>query len=135
MSEKKNKDITGDPWNGRTLEWSTSSPPPFYNFAFIPEVHERDAFWVMKQKKHPPVLPKEYEDIHMPRNSGMGFYIASCSFVIGFALTWHMFWLAALGSAGIIICMVLRLADEDTEYYVKASEVKKIESANLRALS
>jgi len=128
---KKNKDLTGDPWNGRTLEWSTSSPPPFYNFAFIPEVHDRDAFWIMKQNKSQKDKPREYEDIHMPRNSGMGFYIAACSFVVGFALTWHMFYLAGAGAVGIIICMVVRLADEDTDYYVSGEEVRRIESARL----
>ncbi len=67
---KENRDLTGDPWNGRNLEWSTTSPPPFYNFAFIPEVHSRDPFWVMKHTKQP--APTKYEEIHMPKNSGDG---------------------------------------------------------------
>src|SRR5262249_5912513 len=63
------RDLTGDPWNGRTLEWSTTSPPPFYNFALIPEVHQKDAFWVMKHQKVVDQSPKKYEDIHMPKNT------------------------------------------------------------------
>lgn len=129
----KNRDKTGDPWNGRTLEWSTTSPPPFYNFAFVPEVHGRDAFWDMKYSKKETIKKRAFEAIHMPRNTGMGFYIGALSFLLGFALVWHIFWLAGITTLGIIACLVIRLCDKDTEYYVPAEEVEKIETRRQNA--
>ncbi|MCH9633391.1 MAG: Cytochrome bo(3) ubiquinol oxidase subunit 1 [Chlamydiae bacterium] len=123
-----NRDLTGDPWNGRTLEWSTSSPPPFYNFAFIPEVHDRDAFWEMKQSKKTMNRNRPYEDIHMPKDTPIGFYMGSLSFIMGFGLVWHIFWLALISVIGIIICMIVRLSQKKTDYYVKAKEVEQIEN-------
>lgn len=124
---KNNRDTTGDLWDGRTLEWSTTSPPPFYNFAHLPEVEARDAWWSMKQSKKQ--MPKEpYHDIHMPKNTSAGFYIGALSFVFGFAMVWHMFWLVWLSLAGIIACVIKRLYEKETDYYVTAAEVKKIES-------
>jgi cytochrome o ubiquinol oxidase subunit 1 len=124
---KKNLDTTGDPWNGRTLEWSTKSPPPFYNYAHIPEVHERDPFWAAKArgetKQHKP-----YHEIHMPKNTGIGFYIGVFSFLMTFGLIWYMFWLAALGALGIIVCAIARLYVKEPEYTLKAEEIEKIES-------
>ncbi len=121
------KDETGDPWNGRNLEWSTTSPPPFYNFAHIPEVHSRDAFWEMKQSKQ--TLAKgNYEEIHMPKNSGLGFFIGLFSFSFGFALTWHMFLIAGICSLGILTCLIWRLFQKKTDYYVSVQEIEEIES-------
>jgi cytochrome o ubiquinol oxidase subunit 1 len=125
---KKNKDTTGDPWDGRTLEWSISSPPPFYNFAHIPRVFSRDAFWHMKYADAPAPEHGHYEDIHMPKNTGMGFYIALCSFLFGFGMIWHIIWLAVLGIIGAIVCLVVRMFDEDTDYYVPAEEIARIEA-------
>lgn len=124
-NRKKNRDGTGDPWNGRTLEWSTTSPPPFYNFAHTPEVHSRDAFWVMKHEKTAQVKP--YHDLHMPKNSAMGFYIGFFSFLLSFGLVWYMFWLAALGTLGIIGCVIKHLYEKEPEYYVTAREIEQIE--------
>ena len=124
---RKNRDTTGDPWNGRTLEWSTASPPPFYNFAVIPEVHGRDPFWEMKQAgKSLPNGP--YTDIHMPKNSAYGLYIGALSFVFGFALVWYIYWLAAVSLIGALACVFLRLSEEHTEYLLKAEEIRKIEA-------
>ena len=123
---KELKDTTGDPWNGRTLEWSTASPPPFYNFAHIPTVHAKDAFWEMKKSKAQ-VETKEYEDIHMPKNSSVGVSLGIISSILGFALVWHMFWLAAICAVGVLITLIGRLFVKETDYYVKASEVKEIE--------
>ena len=123
---KNNLDITGDPWNGRTLEWSIGSPPPFYNFAFVPEVHERDAFWAMKQSK--PVKKMHYEDIHMPRSTPIGVYIGGLSFLFGFAIIWHMFWLALITGVAMVACLILRLCEKHTDYYVLAKEVEILEN-------
>lgn len=129
---KENRDVTGDPWNGRSLEWSTTSPPPFYNFAIIPEVHSRDPFWVMKYSKEPQP-EKRYEEIHMPKNTPMGLYIGIFSFLVGFGLIWYMFWLAVLGTIGIIVCVILHLSDKHPEYYITAEELEKLESRNQKA--
>src|SRR4051812_44662816 len=92
---KQNLDTTGDPWDGRTLEWSTTSPAPEYNFAVIPTVTERDAFWVAKQAGIP--AKHVYEDIQMPKNTPLALFIAISAFTAGFGLIWHIFWLAGLG--------------------------------------
>lgn len=120
----KNRDVTGDPWNGRTLEWSTSSPPPFYNFAFEPEVETQDAFWEMK-KNHLPKRKGPYEKIHMPKNTGVGVIIGALSFLFGFAMVWYMFWLAIITGIGMIVCLIVRLAQKETDYYVTPEEVAK----------
>lgn len=128
-NRKNNRDTTGDPWNGRTLEWSTTSPPPFYNFAKTPEVHERDAFWAMK-RTNPSELPKpKYHDIHLPKNTAMGFYIGVFSFLFAFGLVWFMFWLAAISAIGIVACIIFRMYEKDTEFCVPASEIEKIETS------
>ncbi len=128
---KQNRDVTGDPWNGRTLEWSVSSPPPFYNFAVTPVVHERDAFWAMKAKGVE--FPTEYEDIHMPKNTPFGFYIGALSFVFGFAMVWYIFWLAILTMVMMIVAVIIRLSDDRTDFYVNADEVAKIEARHRAA--
>lgn len=123
---KQNLDTTGDPWNGRTLEWATSSPPPEYNFAVIPEVHERDAFWTMKHKdKKKP----RYEDILVPKNTPISAFIGGFSFLLGFCLIWHIMWLAAASLLGIIVCMIVRLSEDETEKCISAEEVEKIETS------
>jgi cytochrome o ubiquinol oxidase subunit 1 len=97
-SRERRRDLSGDPWNGRTLEWSTASPPPAYNFAVLPQVESLDAFWAMKQ--HEPLAPPaRYESIEMPGNSANGFVTAFFAVVTGFALIWHITWLAILGLA------------------------------------
>ncbi|MEM7175252.1 MAG: cytochrome o ubiquinol oxidase subunit I [Chlamydiota bacterium] len=125
---RENSDQTGDPWKGRTLEWSTTSPPPFYNFAFEPEAHERDAFWAAKHAKEPKPAPAQYQEIHMPKNTAAGFYIGALSFILGFALVWHIFWLAAISSIGIIACVIARLFEKHTDYMVSVEEIEKIEA-------
>ncbi len=128
LQRQKNR-VLGDPWNARTLEWAVPSPPPFYNFAFIPEVHEIDPFWAMKAHPSPvdPSIKPIYQDIHMPKNTPMGLYIGAFSLVLGFALIWYMWWLAMLTLLGIITCLIIRLSDDHTDYYVPAAEVEQIE--------
>ncbi len=127
---KKNADLTGDAWNGRTLEWATPSPPPFYNWPVTPEVYGRDAFWAMKERKTQ--KPLQYAPIHMPKDTAMGLYIALFAFCVGFGLIWYMFWLAIVGVVGILACLIIRLADHDTTYYVSVKEIEKIEAARLK---
>jgi cytochrome o ubiquinol oxidase subunit 1 len=121
---KENLDTTGDPWNGRTLEWSLPSPPPEYNFASIPQVHGIDAFWSMKHEKveH----KRHYEDILMPKNTPLAVLIGGFSFLMGFCLVWHIMWLAGLSLAGVIICMVIRLSEKNTEHLISAKEVQRL---------
>lgn len=120
------KDHTGDPWNGRTLEWTTTSPPPFYNFAITPEVKSRDPFWEAKEQG---IKRKEGEirDIHMPKNTGIGFFIGALSFTFSFGLIWYMYWMAAVSAIGILACLVIRLLDKEPEYTLEASVIKQIE--------
>lgn len=123
----QNRDKTGDPWNGRTLEWSTPSPAPVYNFATIPVVHDRDAFWEMKQAK---ALSKpHYEDIHLPKNSPFGLLIASAAFVVGFAIIWHIWWLAAVGFLAAAALVIIKTSDDNSEYVIPAAKVKKLDIA------
>lgn len=125
------KDTTGDPWDGRTLEWSIPSPPPFYNFAIEPVVNDRDPFWVEKQKRaqsgYVAEKPK-YTDIHMPRNTSMGFIIAMISLLFGFAMVWDMALISAVSGIAIIVCVIIRTCNFNTDYYVKASEVEETEA-------
>ncbi|PIZ62155.1 cytochrome o ubiquinol oxidase subunit I [Candidatus Saccharibacteria bacterium CG_4_10_14_0_2_um_filter_52_9] len=125
----ENMDTTGDPWNGRTLEWSTTSPAPFYNFAVIPDVSERDAFWVAKHKKTS-VTPV-YEDIYLPKNSGMGLFIAGFAFIGSFAIIWHIWWLAPLGLLGVIACVLIRTTGGEHEYRISAARVAMLEADRL----
>jgi cytochrome o ubiquinol oxidase subunit 1 len=123
-----NRDLTGDPWDGRTLEWSVPSPAPVYNFAVIPTVTDRDAFWETKQSELP-TSPVVYTDIHLPKNSGMGIIIAGFAFLFGFAIIWHIWWLMVIGLFGIIGSIIVRASDDDTEETITAAEVARIEAA------
>lgn len=122
-------DTTGDPWDGRTLEWSVASPAPAYNFAVIPEVKSRDPFWQMKQQG----LPKPaYKDIHMPKNTASGIYISIFAFLIGFGFVWEIIWLPIISMIGIIICLIARTFNDDSEYTIPAEEVERMEIAHTK---
>jgi cytochrome o ubiquinol oxidase subunit 1 len=131
VQRRDNLDTTGDPWNGRTLEWSTASPVPFYNYAITPVVNDRDPFWAAKQADQRPSKP-HYADIHMPKNTPMGMYIAGCCFLFGFAVIWHIIWLAPLALLGVVACVIIRVNDDDTSYYLPAAEVARIEAISTR---
>ena len=127
-------DVTGDPWNGRTLEWSTSSPPPFYNFAVIPTVDTIDAFHESKKRGFDPSGIPVYRDIHMPRNTPAGFIMGVLLGFTGFGLVWHIWWLAAATLLGAITTFIVRSCNEQIDYYVPAAEVAAIEERHrLRA--
>ncbi|MDF1486535.1 cytochrome o ubiquinol oxidase subunit I [Ramlibacter sp. H39-3-26] len=132
---KKSLDLTGDPWDGRTLEWSTASPPPFYNFAHVPQVQAQDDFWASKANGCAYAPPAPYEDIHMPRNTSTGLLMGLFSMVLGFALVWHIWWLALIGLVGMVGAFIARSFDNDTDYYVPAAEVERIESAHRKQLA
>ncbi|WP_322104278.1 cytochrome o ubiquinol oxidase subunit I [Paraburkholderia sp. J41] len=129
-----NRDLTGDPWGARSLEWSTSSPAPFYNFAHLPVITSMEQHWDDKEAGRAYVQPRAYEDIHMPRNTGAGFVIAAFSLVFGFAIVWHMWLFAALGLIGMIGTFIARSYDQDTDYWVPAAEVERIENARFKQL-
>ena len=126
------RDLTGDPWGGRTLEWATSSPPPAYNFARVPVVRDRDAFWDMKQRGVDMKAPV-YRPIHMPRNTGTGFVMAMVLGLAGFAMIWHIWWLAIGGVAAAGAALIRYAFDDDRDYYVEAEEVRRTEILRGRA--
>lgn len=120
------RDETGDPWDGRTLEWSTTSPPPQYNFAFTPRVYDNDAWWQMKANGYQ--HPKEgFLPIHMPKNTAAGIVIAGISTVLGFALIWHMWLIAGLSFVGLIGAIIAHSFNYKRDYYIPAEEVATVE--------
>jgi cytochrome o ubiquinol oxidase subunit 1 len=128
------RDTTGDPWNARTLEWSTASPPPPYNFAFTPRVHTTDAWYDMKKRGY--VRPVDgFEPIHMPRNTGAGFILAMISAVWAFALIWHMWPLAGLSFVVLVLATIVHTFNYDRDYTIPADEVARVEDARTRQLA
>jgi cytochrome o ubiquinol oxidase subunit 1 len=128
IQKRRLHDGTGDPWDGRSLEWAIPSPAPSYNFATIPQVTTRDAYWEMKKQG----LPKRaFEDIHMPKNTASGIYISIFAFLVGFGLVWHINWLAIASLVGAIVCVIARTFNDDTEYTITAAEVEKMEEARV----
>lgn len=132
------RDHTGDPWNGRTLEWSTSSPAPLYNFAFTPHVHERDAFYAMKKHdanwlKDPSTV--HYHDIHLPKNTPVGFLAAIFAGIFGFAMIWHMLIPGLLGFFGMLFVVIAKTYFDDTEFVLPATTIQATELAHWKERS
>jgi len=128
------RDHTGDPWNGRTLEWSTSSPPPNYNFAFTPEVHDGDAWYQMKQRNY--LRPAEgFLPIHMPKNTAAGIIIAGLSTLIGFALIWHMYLIAGVGFVALLGATIYHTFNYKRDYYIPVEDVVRTEAERTRLMS
>tara|TARA_B100000378_G_scaffold86669_1_gene68504 strand:- start:1124 stop:3130 length:2007 start_codon:yes stop_codon:yes gene_type:complete len=128
------RDTTGDPWDGRTLEWATSSPPPQYNFAFTPRVHDLDAWWQMKQHKYR--RPEQgFKAIHMPKNTAAGIILAGISTVLGFALVWHMWLLAGVSFAALLAVAIGHTFNYDRDYHIPAEEVERVEAERTRMLA
>jgi cytochrome o ubiquinol oxidase subunit 1 len=131
---KRNLDVTGDPYDGRTLEWATSSPPPVYNFAVLPEVRDREPLLDMKERGVAYQPPSAYHDIEIPKNSAVGVIMGGLSFVFGFAMVWWIWWLAILCGLAMWATMIWRSSDDETEYVLVAEEVERLEKARYRAL-
>ncbi|MFD2248765.1 cytochrome o ubiquinol oxidase subunit 1 [Pseudochelatococcus lubricantis] len=134
LRRKAYADTTGDPWNGRTLEWAVSSPPPAYNFAFTLVVHGIDAWWDMKSRGYTRPLAG-FRPVHMPKNTGMGVVLAGLSLVLGFALIWHIWWLAAVSLATLIAAAIAHTFNYSRDYYIPASEVAATEETRTRLLA
>jgi cytochrome o ubiquinol oxidase subunit I len=134
MRREELRDRTGDPWDGRSLEWATSSPPPVFNFAILPDVHGEEAYWAIKSRAKQQDLEKNephYEDIEMPRNSPTGFVCAFFASVMGFALIWHIWWMVAAGLVGAFATFVVFAWRDHDEYVIPATEVARIDRANI----
>ena len=125
---EQNLDKTGDPWNGHTLEWSTASPPQFYNFAELPKVSDIDAFTDMKEKGEAYQRKATYAPIHMPKNTMAGIVIGGFITAFGFAMIWHIWWLAIAGLVGSFVAFVMRAYTKDVDYYVQPDEVARVEN-------
>ena len=128
-------DATGDPWDGRTLEWMTSSLPAVYNFAQIPVVDEIDAFTDMKEKGVAYRRPDHYDDIEMPKNAPHGLIIGGLAFMFGFAIVWYIWWLTVLAALGMLFTVIARSMDDDIHYVIPAAEVKRNENERYRQLA
>ncbi|AKZ63513.1 cytochrome o ubiquinol oxidase subunit I [Herbaspirillum hiltneri N3] len=133
LRRDKLRDTTGDPWRARTLEWSTSSPPPDYNFAFTPRVHDNDAWADMKANGY--TRPKDgFVPIHMPKNTGAGFIIAALSAVIGFAVIWQMWLVAGAGFVALMAAIITHTFNYKRDYYIPADDVVRVEANRTRLL-
>ncbi|MER9299291.1 cytochrome o ubiquinol oxidase subunit I [Mesorhizobium sp. M0621] len=133
---KELRDETGDPWNGRSLEWATPSPPPSFNFAVLPSVEGDEAYWGMKQRARQQAMPGEeppYADIEMPRNSPTGFICSFFATFMGFALIWHIWWIVVLAAVGAFATFVVFAWRDEVEYVIPADVVARIDRANRTA--
>ena len=128
------RDTTGDPWHGRTLEWSTSSPPPEYNFAFTPVIHDNDAWWDMKKRGFERPL-EGFRPIHMPKNTGAGVILAGFSFVLGFAMIWYIWWLAALAFVGLLVTAIGHTFNYNRDHHIPVDDVVRTENARTDLLA
>ncbi|AKM31339.1 cytochrome o ubiquinol oxidase subunit I [Pandoraea faecigallinarum] len=134
MRREQLRDDTGDPWGGRTLEWSTSSPPPVYNFAFTPLVHDNDAWWQMKQ--HGFKRPMDgFIPIHMPKNTGAGIVLAGLATVCGFGLIWHMWLVVIVAFVALLAVAIGHTFNYHRDYYIPADQVEHTEAARTRLLA
>jgi cytochrome o ubiquinol oxidase subunit 1 len=126
--------VAADPWNGRTLEWATASPPPSWNFALLPQVTDVDAFWKRKQRgraqQAQPPKERQFEPIEVPKNSATGFIIAFFAVVTGFALIWHIWWMAGIGLIGVFLTMLAFAFRDEDEIEIPAEQIARFEQLN-----
>ena len=125
------RDLTGDPWDGRSLEWATASPPPVFNFAILPDVTGEEAYWVMKRHAREAGALKEadYRPIEMPRNSPTGFVCAFFATVMGFAMIWHIWWMACLGVFGAFVTLLVFAFRRRGGIEVPAEQIARLDQA------
>ncbi|WP_430911662.1 cytochrome o ubiquinol oxidase subunit I [Methylobacterium sp. sgz302541] len=128
------RDVTGDPWGGRTLEWSTSSPPPDYNFAFTPRIHDLDAWWDMKRRGYSRPL-EGFKAIHMPKNTGTGAILGALSVVFSFAMIWYIWWLAAASFAAMVIVTIAHTFNYNRDFDIPADTVVRTEGERTTMLA
>jgi cytochrome o ubiquinol oxidase subunit 1 len=131
-------DTTGDPWDGRTLEWLTLSPPPHFNFAVLPDVHGEEAYWTRKQtalREEKLIEEPDYEPIEMPLNTPTGVIVAFFASLCGFAVIWHIWWLAILGLIGAFAIFVWYAWRDEHEHIIPADEVARLERERRRIRS
>ncbi|WP_432761300.1 cytochrome o ubiquinol oxidase subunit I [Roseomonas alba] len=134
LHRERLRDVTGDPWDGRTLEWATSSPPPEYNFAFTPVVHDLDAWYDMKRRGYQRPL-SGFRSIPMPRNTGAGVVLAALSTICGFALIWHIWWLVGLSFIAVIVTAIVHTFDYDRSHRIPAETIADTEALRTQALA
>ncbi|KQR75717.1 cytochrome o ubiquinol oxidase subunit I [Rhizobium sp. Leaf341] len=134
LQREKLRDVTGDPWNGRTLEWSTSSPPPDYNFAFTPVIHDHDSWYDMKSRGYARPL-EGFKPIHMPRNTGTGIILSGLSVAFAFGVIWYIWWLAIVAFVGIIAVSIGHTFNYNRDFYIPAEDVVATEGERTRQLS
>jgi cytochrome o ubiquinol oxidase subunit 1 len=128
------RDTTGDPWHGRTLEWATSSPPPDYNFAFTPVIHDNDPWWDMKNRGYKRPL-EGFKPIHMPKNTGTGIILAGIATAMAFGLIWYMWWLAALSFAAMLVVAITHTFNYHRDFYIPADEVSRTEAERTQLMA
>src|SRR5271170_8122543 len=129
-SRERRRDLTGDPWNGRTLEWSISSPPPAWNFALLPNVGGPDAFWKAKSRTVVPGSEPGVVPLAVPKNTPLGFLVAFFMVILGFSLIWHIWWLAIVGLLGAIAVCIRHAWRTDLEDYVSVATIEEHERAH-----
>lgn len=120
------RDTTGDPWDARTLEWSTPSPVPEYNFALIPKVDGLDPFWTSK-KTGQPLTEGEFEEIHMPNNSGQPFILGMIFMAFGFCMVFSWWVPSIVFGVGIVIMLAVRSFERDHGRHISVKEIKETE--------
>src|SRR2546430_3226543 len=134
IRDREQLKVTADPWNGRTLEWATASPPPAWNFAVLPQVTDLDALWNKKQRERTqqaqPPKERQFEPIEMPKNSATGFITAFFAVVTGFALIWHIWWMAGAGTIRIFLTMLAFAFRNEEEIKIPSDKIARFEMAN-----
>lgn len=133
LQRQRTRDLSGDPWDGRTLEWSVPSPAPEYNFTHIPAVTSRDPFWEHKHRRNKSSAAQAYEPIVIPKNSPYGLFIGMGCFLIGFGLIWHMWWLALGGLVAAIVLFIMRSTEDETEHTISVKDVKRLDTLARKA--
>ncbi|MCV2528499.1 MAG: cytochrome o ubiquinol oxidase subunit I [Candidatus Lightella neohaematopini] len=129
INKKSNIDYSGDPWNGRTLEWFTSSPPPVYNFAIIPKIEDTiDAFWIIKKNISTDAKLKKYQSIFLPKNTSFSILIAIFALLFCFSMIWYIWWLSIISMIGIIIVTILYNIKSKEYYYFSTNKIRIIEN-------